>query len=305
MPLEIIFLGLLLPFAGLTICVVKSYKVWRGKLRGLSRNGKLVAIGVVMAAVAFGGGKGPVGPTLANLKLLIAERGGKLSNGQSYGEKSAVVSAGALTSFATNATAETLESIAGTSNTVAAAAQSLEEAVAVERHYLRLSFPSPLPEAESNLYGEILRCTATNGVASAHVWFNVAPNADPQMCLTFSLGSATNSISTVAASSSSYPNTVVVDGRDCYQYTFQVPVPLLRDGQLFAPLDVEKRISLGCSAMSVPFNVDGGIALYANGQYYVGVTGWRTNTVSGIAYYFYNGLLGTPPMEMLDNAELE
>lgn len=179
----------------------------------------------------------------------------------------------------------------------------MADAQAESRHYLRLVFPSPTLDAEANLYGEVLKCTVTNGTGTAYVWFNITPNSEPSMCFTFSLDTATNNIATVEGVSQSFPDTVSINSLDCYTFTFAVPAQLLKDGQLFAPLDFEKRVALGCAAMDVPFNVDGGIAIYANDQYWVGVTGWRTNTVSGVASYFYNGLLSQPPMEMLANEE--
>jgi hypothetical protein len=303
MPLQIIILGLLLPLALLAIGVVKSYAAWQGRLRRLSGVGRIAVLALVVASVAFGGGKGP-GPTISGLKLLLAERGGKLSNGQAYGPKSAVVLAQASTTEAQGI----VQGVTGDLPTIAASLETstteITNAVVAERHYLRLVFPRPELTEASNLYGEIMRMTVTNGVATAFVWFNVVPNAEPQMFFSFALDTATNRLATVSYTSSSFPDTVEVGGFDCYQFAFPVPAELLSNGLLYAPLDYEKRIALGCPEMDEPFNVAGGLAFHYDNQYWVGVTGWRTNTVSGIGYYFSNGMLAVPPeMETHENEE--
>ena len=275
MPLEFKLLGILFPLVVLLIGCVKAYERSRADLRRLPRIQQIAVLVTLGVAISIGGTKPqPPGPTISNLKLLIAERNRKLSNGESYGAKADIVEAETTTTATTNEVALAVAAIQALSNTVMTASQAVGDATAGERHYLRLVFPSPLLDAESNLYGETLRCTVTNGTATAFVWFNITPNSVPEMYFTISLGAATNNIATIEGVSVSFPNTVEVDGLACYEFTFPLPAQLLHDGMLYAPLDIEKRVTLGCAPLNKPFNVDGGIAFKANGQYWVGVTGW-------------------------------
>ena len=305
MTFGIILLSLSIPLVFLCAAALKSYKVWRGKLDKLSRSGQLIAVCIIIAAISFGGSKTP-GPTIANLKLLIAEKNGKLSSGQEFGEKAVIRSAIAMIDSAAASVGTVEVFIPAISNVVSASSLEVAECSATNRTYIRLVFPRPALTGMSNLYGEIMRCTVTNGVATAYVWFNIIPNAEPAMCFTFAAGSVTNWLETVGHTASSYPDTVAVDGYDCFTFNFPVPSAFLDgSGFLYAPLDFESRITLGCPQMGVPFNVDGGIALYYDGHYYTGVTGWRTNTTTGVSYYFSNGTLSDPPIKTMETLENE
>lgn len=284
------------PLMGLTIFVIKKRNVLTSQLKELNRYQQFAVLGILIGAVAIGGTKVTPGPTKANLKILLAEREAKkLSSGEAYGDKEKYREGLAFTDSATASVSIVESSLPAISNVVSVSAPEVSAAISEERHYLRWVFPRPALNEMSNLYGETMRVTVEGGIATAYVWFNVVPNAEPHVCFTFATETVENRLETVFPMGSSFPDTTSVNGYECFTYTFSIPSSLLSDGELIAPLDFEKQIALGCPEQNKPFNVAGGIALYWNDQYWVGVTGWRTNSVDGIAYYYSNGLLADPP----------
>lgn len=86
------------------------------------------------------------------------------------------------------------------------------------------------------------------------------------------------------------------NGKTCYLYYFAVPEALLNaEENLVAPLQWEKRVAFGSPETGEPFDIRGGLAIYENEEYYLAVTGYRTNGV-GQVFYFDNGRLATPPV---------
>lgn len=288
------FLCLLIPVAMLFFALRPVVAgIWR-RLGQMGRWRAGAAVAVAVAVVGFGGSK--PGPTLSNLRLLLAERGGRLSNGSAYGTKSTLVEAMAAVDAATNdvhAAGAILPAVAASlhasSGTVAAAASG-------ERHYLRLRFPRPALAADSNLYVEILRHAVSNGVMYACVWFSVEPNVQPEMRFHFASGTGTNRLCSVSPTASSWPQFEAVGGYDCIRYEVPVPPQLLdSDGRMRVPLQVEPRCALGSPETGEPFDVRGDVVLSVDGQFWTTVTGYRTNEF-GTVLYFDRGRLANPPM---------
>jgi len=287
------FLALAVPAAAVAILLAKTSRRWRRALAACPAWGRALVALAVAALTIFGGGK--PGPTFSNLRLLLAGRDGKLSTGTAYGPRSGLVAAMAATDGASNAVAAARASLPVVEGILVSAEAAVAAATAQRRDYLRLRFPRPALTETNNLYGEIHGVSATNGVASALVWFSVQPNVEPQMRFTFAMRSATNRLATVVPTGSSWPDLVSCGGYDCVRYDFPVPPALLDGDRLRAPLDHEARVAFGSPETDEPFDVRGGVALYRNGTYYVAVTGWRTNAVTGVAHYFADGRLANPP----------
>ena len=292
---NIILIGLLVPITLLVIAVVKSGDLWRVKLATLPRCAQAAVLLIAALTVIYGGEK--PGPTKANLRLLIAERAsGKLSSGAAYGSKSATVAAGESAGAAVVAVASAAVTIGDASAAVASSGTNALEVAEASRYYIRLTSPSPVV-TNHTLYAEITGIVVSNGVGKAGVWFNVVPNSEPVMRFNFASESATNLWFTAIPSASSFPDTYACGGFDCYLYTFAVP-PVLLDaaGNLLAPLAWEKRVAFGSPATAEPLDIKGGLALYAAGEFYVAVSGYRTNAL-GQAFYFDNGRIANPPMQ--------
>lgn len=286
----------------LFIAIVKTSKVWQAQLKELTRSGQLVVICVLIAAISIGGTK--VGPTKTNLKILIAEREAKkLSSGQVYGDKERYREGLAFTDSATSTTLSVADTLPGISNIISTSSVQVYDTIQDDRHYIRLTFERPELTEQSNLYSEIVRCTTSNGMATAYISFSIVPNAEPQMSFVFATGITTNVLAAVKHVHSSFPDTFLVGGYSCYAYSFPIPEALVSDGKLIAPIDFERQVAFGSPEAGKPFNVDGGIAIFHEGQYWIGVTGWRTNAVDGVAYYFSNGFLADPPQNKTSSEE--
>ena len=292
-----ILLSLLIFLTGLLILVIKSWEVWRGLLQTLPQWQRLVVVVVMVMGVATGGSK--VGPTKANLKLLLAERSGKLSNGVAFGRKSGLMVAAENAEAAGAAAVTAADIITNATASVELSATNVNAVAESTRYYVRLTSPSPVV-TNFTVYAEITVLSVSNGVATAGVWFNVVPNNSPVMQFNFASERAPNCWFTARATDSSYPDTVACGGYDCYLYYFAVPAVLLNDnGGLIAPLQWEKRVAFGAPETGDAMDIKGGLAIYADGNFYVAVTGWRTNS-AGTAMYFDNGRLANPPAQAME-----
>ena len=283
-----------IPLVGLVIAVVKTAEKWLPELKALPRLQQVAVVIVLGFAVSWGGSKGP-GPTKSNLRLLLAERA-KLSNGQAYGPKSDVVAATAKATAAAMCVTNAINAGDTMNTTFTNATALVAVAESGPRYYIRLTSPSPVVTNQT-LYAEIQSITVGAGVAEAAVWFNIIPNSEPTMRFNFAADSATNLWFTAEPSGSTFPDTFVRNGRTCYLYYFAVPEVLLNEAEdLVAPLQWEKRVAFGSPETGEPFDIRGGLAIVEDGEYYLAVTGYRTNGV-GQVFYFDNGRLATPPME--------
>lgn len=285
-----------IPIALLIIFLAKKQDVWLADFKKLSHNNKIAVLVIFGIAVAWGGSKpGPVGPTKSNLKLLIADRA-KLSNGQVYGKKALVVSAAAQASAAAGAVTNALvvaESAATTYTNALAASTAVAES---PRYYLRLRAPAAVV-TNSTIYAETQSITVADGVAEAAVWFSTVPNSEPEMRFHFAADTATNRWHTATPTGSTFPDTFTKNGKTCYLYYFALPDELLKaDGSLLAPLQWSPVIAFGSPETGEAFDLRGGLAIEEDGEYYLAVTGYRTNGV-GQVFYFDNGRLANPPTE--------
>lgn len=296
-PIGMILIFCAVPLTVLAILLIKTADSWVAQLRAMPRMAQVLFVMFMGFTILWGGSKpGPVGPTKANLKLLLAQREqAKFNTGKSFGEKSVIVTADVAANIATTNVINAEINVDGASNTLDQVALDVPGIIAQERHYLRL-MPAQEIYTGQSIYGETLAITVTNGVASAFCWFNVIPNSEPVMRFHFASETATNLWFSAIPTHSSFPATSVVDGKPCYTLFFDVPPVLLDDaGSLIAPLDFERAITFGSPETHEAFDLRGGLALYVDGKYWIAVTGWRTNQVSGLAYYFSDGRRADPP----------
>ncbi len=294
---------LAVPLVALLIALAKTDRAWGPWLRAQPRWKQLAALACLAVAVASGGGKGgPPGPTISNLRLLLAERAaGKLSTGQAYGPKQTVVSAAIQAVGASAVVADAAITLTSASNTLSGAAVAATAAQAAPRYYLALADQPSIP-TNHTLVAEVISYSVTNGVCEAAVWFNVEPNSEPVMQFHFSAGTATNHWFSERAAVSSFPDTFTIAGRTCYLYYVALPPVLLTPtGDLIAPLQFQRRVAFGGRGSA--FDLRGGLAIFADDQYYITVTGFRTNSV-GTVFYFDNGRLAHPPSQTSAEQEL-
>ena len=287
-----VLIWMLFPGVVLTILVVKSGRVWCQWLRSMPRWKQVCLVIFLLSAISFGGSK--PGPTRENLRLLLATRA-KLSNGQSYGSKATIINAASISDQAAVSGSNSVVTVSNSVTHLNSISNNVSDVSLSTRQYIRLVAPSPVV-TNRTLHAELLRITATNGIAEAAVWFNVVPTSDPKMRFHFTSETATNLWYTAIPTTSTFPDTFTVNTRQCYLFYYSVPDALLNaNGCLLAPLQYEKRIQWGCPETSEPLDLRGGIAIQKSGEYYIGVTGFRTNVVDGSIYYFDNGRLATPP----------
>lgn len=290
-----------IPLVGIVIAVVKTAEKWLPKLRALPRLQQVGVLVLLGFAVSWGGSKPqPPGPTKSNLKYLLAERA-RLSNGQSFGPKAAVVTASINATQAANSVTNSIDDEAYVLAAIADAKDDATDIEALPRYYLRLVSQSPTVTNQT-LYAEIKQISVTEGVAEAAVWFNVIPNSEPTMRFNYALDTATNLYFTAIPSGSTFPDTFAVGGKDCYLYYFAVPgwTPETLAGS-GSPVQWEKRVAFGSPETGEPFDILGGLAIYEDGEYWVAVTGYRTNDV-GQVFYFDNGRLANPPSNLQGEA---
>lgn len=292
------YIYLALPFVVMLIILVKTSSHWVAEIRKLPRMTQVFAVLFCGFIISYGGSK-PVGPTKANLRWLVAERERKrLSDGRAYGEKDVLVGAQAMAGAAADNVDFASGNLQDATNALAGAALDIDEAIGLERWSLRL-VPAESIYTNQSLYAETVDISVTNGVADAFVWFNVVPNSEPIMRFHFASGTATNVFYSAIPTSSSFPVTSEKNNKQCYSFFFDVPPILLHpDGTLIAPLDFEREVTIGSPETKEPFDLRGGLAIYEDGKYYLAVTGYRTNSVSGIVYYFDNGRLANPPAKI-------
>lgn len=288
----------LFPIVMVIIAVVKTADHWIPRLRTLPRIQQFSVIIILGYAVAIGGSK--PGPTISNLKLLMAERASKkLSSGQHYGEKSAVVEAGVIADSAQGGINTVTNSLPVVEGAISDATDAIADVEGAPRYYLRQRYERPLLNATNNLYAEISHQTIdTNGVVMAYVWFSVVPNVQPDMRFIFSSGSVEHIKTVVSSYECSFPDTFPINGYECILYSFRAPDYLLRDGKLSTPIDYEREVSLGCEATAEPFDIRGGIVLDLDGDLYTGVTGFITNSITGQVLFFNDGFLANPPVNV-------
>ena len=292
-------LCLLFPILGIVILAVKKRHLWEdhlAKIRKLPRLQQVALFVVLGYAVAMGSSK--PGPTLSNLKILIAERASKrLSSGQEYGEKAVVVDAGVIAQEAQtgiDAVTNALPVVTGTIDDADDAVTAVEDA---PRYYLRQRYQRPLLSETNNLYSEIaLQTVDTNGVCMAYVWFSVTPNVQPDMRFIFAAKNIENVKKIVSSYECSFPDTFTINGYECILYAFKVPDYLMKNGKLSTPIDYEREVTCGCEASGEPFDIRGGILLDVDGDLYTGVTGYVTNSITGQVLYFNDGFTANPPM---------
>lgn len=284
------------PIAVFVIFMIKQAPAWLVPLRKMTMPGRVLVLLGFFAISVVGGVKPGPGPSISNLRILLAERAAnRLSTGLKYGDKESIRTAAVETQAATNSLANVATALPGVATAITNSTTDVGHAKGEERHYFRLVFPRPVSAAQT-LYGETVTVTVSNGIAHASVWFSVTPNVEPQMRFTFASAVATNRIATVPQIQSSYPDTHIADGLACYRYDFPVPSVLLdANGELYAPLSYERQIAFGAPETGEPFDLQGGLAIYEDGQFYTTVTGFRTNTFDGTVLYFDNGRLAQPP----------
>lgn len=290
---------------GVIILLVKMAPAWMVPLRNMTVLGRVATLVGFFAVAVIGGVKpGPGGPTKANLRILLAERKAR-SDGQPYGKKATLTTAAGLARDAGASVSNAAGAVASAGMTITNADAAADGVSVGPRYYIRLISPSPVV-TNNTLYGEILTIDVTNGVAAAAVWFNVLPNSEPIMRFHFASDAATNLWFSARPTHSTFPDLAAVKGRQCYRYYFDVP-PILLDGSgnLIAPLHWEPRIAFGSPETGEPFDLRGGLAMVADGRYYIAVTGWRTNAVDGAVYYYDNGRLAAPPNKTQEDSNNE
>lgn len=287
-----------IPIIFVIIAVVKTANHWIPSLRALPRIQQISVIVILGYAVAVGGSK--PGPTISNLKLLMAERASKkLSSGQSYGEKNDIVEAGVIANNAQGDVDLVANSLPVVEGTISDATDAIAGIEAAPRYYMRQRYDRPTLSITNNLYAEISHQSIdTNGVVMAYVWFSVIPNVQPDMRFVFSAGNVESVKAVVTSYECSFPDTFTINGYECILYAFRAPDYLLRDGKLSTPIDYEHEVSFGCEATSEPFDIRGGIVLDLDGDLYTGVTGFITNSITGQVLFFNDGFLANPPVNV-------
>jgi hypothetical protein len=288
-----------MPAAVLVVGMIKLERVWLPVLRKLPLWQRVGAAAALGALVAWGGSK--PGPSKENLRLLMAQREGRLSSGGVYAPKEGLYAAVEQAGAARADSAVALEDVMEAAGALAAAGAEAETICNAQRHYIRLE--APQREPDGTFYAELVRVSVARGAATAAVWFSLVPESEPKLLFNFASAPAKGVWGRSAPFASSFPDTFPVLGRDCYMYYFDVPQELLdEEGALESALQVEREIALGNATAG--FNLLGALALQHEGRLFLAVTGFVTNSVTGEVLYFDSGRLADPPERTTSGEEV-
>ena len=278
------------PLALLAMALAKTMRIWLPVFRAWPRWQRAAAALFLGAAVAWGGSK--PGPTKANLRLLLAERAGRLSSGRAYAPKEGLPGAAEAADSAADLAAAAAEAAEAAEALLAGAEQGAELIAGSQRRYIRLEPAGREPDG--TFFGELMQVAVTNGVAEAAVWFSLVPESAPKMRFNFASGAAGGVWWREDSVTDSFLTTYPVRGRECYLYYFPVPPELLDGaGNLAAPVQTERALALGGPGGG--FNLLGALAVRRGGKVYLTVSGSVTNSTTGEVLYFDNGRLADPP----------
>lgn len=202
---------------------------WRGLVRlatladvQTGRMGKAGALVLILALAAVGGDKSPVMKYIATLVTALRD-GTILDPSGRVGTVARVAASEEIARLSAGVIEAASNTVAQSQNLFDGAAYTLTNAP-ITVAYIAADLPRALPgvHTNSNVAATIQRTRqdgATNLVA--YVWFSEEPTVVPQVGISYSV--APGVWDYMHAVTNSYPDTVMVDGVPCVEYSYEIP----------------------------------------------------------------------------------